>query len=233
MNVLITGGTSGIGKCLVERFTREEFNVTFVGRNKERGSEVAKNTGATFIEADISNVEGCQIVFDEFYKDYKNCDVLINNAGLWTQGPLVQAHLAEIQDVLAINTLAPIILTRLFLERIESEVDKKNQNSARIFFVNSMAGLNAKADRSVYFASKWAITGFARSLSMELSPKNIAVTNVCPGYINTELFDNGGYPRDSSDALDPNAVADSIFYAATLPDGVQVGEITIKPTKYI
>ncbi|HMS24339.1 MAG TPA: SDR family oxidoreductase [Acidimicrobiia bacterium] len=232
MNILITGGTSGVGRCVVECLTKEGHAVAFVGRNEDRGREVAQSTGATFIAADITSATECERVTEVFFAHFDQCDVLINNAGLWTQGNLIDAPVKEIEDVLAINTLSPIILTKYFLEHIEKAVDSKAQGSARIIFVNSLAGLNAKAQRSVYFASKWAITGFARSLSIELGPKNIAVTNVCPGYINTELFEHGGYPRDASDAMDPHAVADAIAYILSLPSEVQIGEITIKPTKY-
>lgn len=233
MNILVTGGTSGIGRCVVERLTKDGHNVAFVGRNTQRGKEVVDATGATFFAADLSDVSDCERIAREYFSEYGFCDVLINNAGLWTQGPLTSTPVKEIQDVFAINSVSPIVLTHQFLQYMEKAIDAGEQKGARILFVNSLAGLNAKADRSVYFATKWAITGFARSLALEVAPKNIAVTNVCPGYINTELFDHGGYPRDASDALDPQAVADAISYVIELPDGVHVTEFTIKPTLYI
>lgn len=233
MNILVTGGTSGIGRCLVKRLTKDGHSVVFVGRNKERGQEVSQITGAPFIEADITVAAECERVTNEYYELFSTCDVLINNAGLWTEGPLTSAPVKEIEDVFAINSISPILLTQQFVRRIEKALDAGQQKGARILFINSLAGLNAKADRSVYFATKWAITGFARSLALELAPKNIGVTNVCPGYINTELFDHGGYPRDASDALDPQAVADAIAYVVDLPDGVHISEFTIKPTTYI
>lgn len=233
MNVFVTGGTSGIGRCLVERLAKDGHAVVFVGRNQQRGQEVAQSAGATFIAADITVASECERVTKEYYELFSTCDVLINNAGLWTEGPLTSAPVKEIEDVFSINSVSPILLTQQFVRRMEKSIDGGHQTGARILFINSMAGLNAKADRSVYFATKWAITGFARSLALELSPKNIGVTNVCPGYINTELFDHAGYPRDASDALDPNWVADAISYVIALPEGVHISEFTIKPTTYI
>lgn len=233
MNIFITGGTSGIGRCAVETLTTQGHNVTFVGRNSERGAEVSSTTGATFVQADLTQSSECERVTEEYFSRVSHCDALVNNAGLWTQGNLIDADVSEIHDVFAINTLSPVILTRYFLTHLSSDVKSGKQTGARIVFVNSMAGLSTKAERSVYFATKWAITGFARSLALELAPENIAVTNLCPGYINTELFDHGGYPRDASEALDPVHVAEAISHVISLPDGVHISEMTIKPTQYI
>lgn len=232
MNILVTGGTSGIGKSTVELLSLSGHNVVFVGRNQERGAEVEQISGATFIAADISKPQECERVTNEYFSIFDTCDVLINNAGLWTEGKLETIDVEEIEKVLIINTLSPIVLTRYMLPKMKKAIEDKQQTSARIIFINSQAGLIAKAQRATYNASKWAITGFARSLALEVAQDNIGITNFCPGYIATELFDHAGYPRDTTGAIEPTDIAETIKYILDMPQNISINEIGIKPTTY-
>jgi short-subunit dehydrogenase len=231
MNVLVTGGTSGIGKAIVELLSLSNHNVVFSGRDQQRGADVEQMSGASFVRADLSLVSDCERLVEEYFAMYDTCDVLINNAGLWSEGKLVDTSIDEIEKVFAINAVAPIVLTKLVVEKMLAV--KEPQAARRIIFVNSIAGLNSKAEREVYSSSKWAITGFARGLTAELAPEGIGVTNLCPGAVATELFNHGGYPRDTSDMMDPDAVAQAVEYIISLPSSVVINEMLIKPTSYI
>ncbi len=233
MNIFITGGTSGIGKSIVELLSLSGHNVVFVGRDAKRGADVEQISGGTFIRADLSNMQECARAVDEYFQLYDTCDVLINNAGLWTEGKLEAADPKEIEKVIEINTLSPIIITQYMVSKIRSLQNSEKQENAKILFINSIAGLNAKAERSVYNASKWAITGFARSLNLELGKEKISVTNICPGYVQTELFDHAGYSREIHGAMEPSNVAEAVQYIINLPNDVNIGEISIKPTSYV
>lgn len=231
MNILVTGGTSGIGKAIVELLTINNHAVVFTGRNEQRGSDIALATGAHFIQADLLHLQECSRIVEEFYSLHDTCDVLINNAGVWSEGKLVDTPVEEIEKVFAINSLAPIVLTKAVVEKMLTT--KELGTTPRVIFVNSIAGLNSKAEREVYSASKWAITGFARGLTQELAPEGIGVTNLCPGAVDTELFNHGGYPRDTSDMMNPASVAQAVDYVISQPASVVVNELLIKPTTYI
>ena len=108
----------------------------------------------------------------------------------------------------------------------------KTRGKGRIINVISQAGLNAKAERSVYNASKWAITGFTKSMQQELKPAHIAVTGFYPGALNTGLFDKSGNSRDMSRALDPKQAAEMLAFLCNLPENVDVPEIGIQNLEY-
>ena len=231
MKILITGGTSGIGKAIVKDLANDH-DVAFIGRNEDRGTALAEETGAHFLKADLTDAQECAFVVDKFYGLYGQCDVAILNAGLWTEGAIEEADADEINKVFEINTISPVVFTSEIVKRMKKSIESGEQKSARILFTNSQAGLAPKALRSVYNASKWAITGFARSLSLELSPDNIGVTNLCPGYVGTELFENAGYPRDTDGSMAPDNIASAVRFIVELPAEVTVNEFGIKPTLY-
>ncbi len=233
MKVLITGGTSGIGKKTVELLSSNGHEVIFSGRDEKRAKHLEQATGAQFILCDISTVEGCAHLTQQYFDLHESCDVLINNAGLWSEGTIDNTSVREIEKVFAINTIAPIILSKYFIAKMKDSIDSGIQDHSKLIFVNSIAGLTSKAQREVYSSSKWAITGFTRGLSDELSEHKISVTNLCPGAVDTELFEHGGYPRDTSSMMDPIAVANAIKYIVDQPRDVKIKELAIQPSNYI
>jgi len=233
MKIFITGGTSGIGKQTVELLSTQSHQVIFSGRDQKRGDELAMSTNSEFIRGDISTCEGCEDLANRYFELHAHCDVLINNAGIWTEGTIGDTSVQEIEKVFSINSIAPIILSKLFIAKMDEHIQEGSQEYGRIIFVNSVAGLTSKAEREVYCASKWAITGFTKGLSQELSDHKISITNLCPGSVDTELFDNGGYPRDTSAMMDPKVVANAIGYIINQPADVQIQELVVHPTSYI
>lgn len=232
MKIFITGGTSGIGKQTVELLVSSSHEVIFSGRDADRGNKIAIATGAKFIQGDLFTIDGCKKLADQYFQAQDYCDVLINNAGIWTEGTLEDTSDEEITNVFSVNSIAPIVLSKYFSSKMKVSIKAGNQDYARLVFVNSIAGLTSKAEREVYCATKWAITGFARGLSQELSPHKISVTNLCPGSIDTELFNHGGYPRDTSGMMDAAIVANSIKYIVDQPGNVQISELALHPTSY-
>jgi short-subunit dehydrogenase len=125
-----------------------------------------------------------------------------------------------------VNALGSIYMTKAVVPAM------KQRGSGRIINVISQAGLGAKAERAVYNSSKWAMTGFTKSMQLELRPHGIAVTGFYPGALNTHLFDKTGNSRDMSRALEPEIAADAVVYVCGLADHVEVPEIGIGSLRY-
>jgi short-subunit dehydrogenase len=149
-------------------------------------------------------------------------DCVINNAGLWIEGPLDELDPARIHEVLEVNTLGTINLTKAVIPGM------KRQKAGRIININSQAGLYAKAGRGVYNASKWAVTGFTKSLQEELAPFGIGVTGMYPGKLDTGLFEKAGTPKNMADALDPQEVAKTIEFMLSMDNTILFTEIGVK-----
>ena len=165
--ILISGGSDGLGKALAEKLVRNN-KVIILANNAEKTEKVAKELGTDFVVADVSNYQNIRSAVEEIIKRHKTIDCLINNAGLWIEGALENNDPEQIAKVMAVNATGSILLTHAVLPHM------KENKKGRIINVISQAGLGAKAERSVYNASKWAMTGFTKSLAQELIPSNIS-----------------------------------------------------------
>jgi NADP-dependent 3-hydroxy acid dehydrogenase YdfG len=174
------------------------------------------------VVADVANY----VQVEKAVQDAGEIDILINNAGLWIQDGLESNDPDAIQKIIDVNTVGTMYCVRAVLPAM------KKRGSGRIINVISQAGLYAKAERAPYNASKWAITGFTKSMQQELKADKIAVTGFYPGALNTHLFDKSGNSRDMNHALDPAIAADALTYICSLPDGVDVPEFGIASLNY-
>jgi short-subunit dehydrogenase len=147
---------------------------------------------------------------------------LINNAGLWIEGALDKNDPKVIKNVLEVNGLGPIFLTKACLPFM------KSQKSGLIININSQGGLYAKEERSVYGFTKWGLTGFSKSLQSELKKHGIKVTDVHPGKMRTKMFEKLGIQKNMSDSIEPMEVAKIIKVLISLPSQIYIPEIGIK-----
>ena len=104
----------------------------------------------------------------------------------------------------------------------------EKQGKGEILVVISQAGLYGKAERSVYNATKFGLTGLVKSLSMELAGKGIKVIGLYPGMMKTSMFEKVGIQKDMEKAIDPEVVAKSVDFILSLPDTVVVPEMGIR-----
>lgn len=221
-HVLITGGNDGLGKVTAAAPIKAGFTVTILGRDEVRTKAAAQELQCNFVVADVTDYAQVKKAITEA----GDVDILINNAGLWIQDALETNDPDYIHQVVEVNTLGPMYATRAVVPAM------KQRGSGRIINVISQAGLNSKADRAPYNASKWAMTGFTKSMQHELKPAKIAVTGFYPGALNTRMFDKSGNSRDMSRALDPAIAADVLVYICGLPDHVDVPEFGLQSLEY-
>lgn len=157
---------------------------------------------------------------------YGGIDVLINNAGLWIQGELDENDPSYIAEVMSVNALGPILLTRAVLPHM------RKHKSGHIININSQAGLYAKVKRAVYRASKWSLTGFTKSLQLDVAKDNIKVTGVYPNLMDTKLFEHANADHEMKGALEPQTVAEWVKKIIETPGNAYVSEFGMRNLGY-
>ncbi len=219
--IIISGGSDGVGRALAQKL-KDKFQVIILSKNLEKTKKVAEEIGVDFVVADVSNYEAVEKAVAQIISKYNKIDILINNAGLWIEGKLENNEYENIQNVINVNTLGTIFLTKAvlpFMQKIKS---------GRIINVISQSGLYGKSERSIYHASKWAIVGFTKSLEMEISSQNISVSGFYPAGIKTGLFAKTDSKKDLSKYLEISEVVRSLEFIVETPEDVNIPEFGIK-----
>jgi NADP-dependent 3-hydroxy acid dehydrogenase YdfG len=219
--IVITGGSDGLGKTLTETFAKEN-NVIILATNEEKMNLVAKENNCSYKVWDVSNYEKVEKAISEIIEEYKKIDVLINNAGLWIQEELDTNDSDRIKSVIEVNLLGTINVSKAVIPSMKVNKD------GLIININSQAGINHKAERVVYNASKWGVTGFSKSLQDEVAKYGIRVTDVMPGMMKTEMFSRMNIEKNMANGLDTKQVARLIQFIMDAPSDVMIPEVGIK-----
>lgn len=202
--VVITGGSDGLGFSLAKLLVSKGSKVVIIGRDKDRIDKAVRELGEAskgYI-ADVSNLKQIQSVADKL----KEVDVLINNAGIWIEGQIVDNTEEEISQAIDINLKGVIYTTKAFLPLL------KKPTESHILNISSTSGLKGRDSQAVYVATKFGVTGFTESLKVDLASSNIKVSGFYPGGMHTSLFEKVGKPKDNKDWMDTEKVADIIIF---------------------
>lgn len=219
--ILISGGSDGLGKAIAEKLAPDN-RVVILSHNVDKLREVARELNCDFVEGELTDYQSLQSAVNQIIEKHHALDVLINNAGIWIEGDLADNDPRKIKEIIDVNTTGTIFLTRAVLPGM------RFRKTGQIINIISQDGLCAKKNRSVYHASKWAITGFTKCLLEDLEEDNIKITGIYPGLIKTALFKKNGVERDLSDALDPKEVATLVEYVINLSPDIHLPEISIR-----
>src|SRR5579864_5671226 len=196
-DVRVRGGGRGSGLAIARRLAAAGYNAIAVARRESEELRVARNglnpsVGAiTFRACDLSAVDAIpafvKSVRDEFGAIYG----LVNNAGIGTEGLLATMHNSDIEALVRLNVLSPVILTKYIVRHMMADGEGRIVNISSIIASTGYNGL------SVYGATKAAATGFTRSLAREVGKIGITVNAIAPGFIDTELTQSlGGEGRE-------------------------------------
>ena len=181
-NVLITGGSRGIGRAMVELFSAEGWQVAFTYlRSEAEAKALAEKTGALAIRADAESESEILASVAEAEKAFGSIDCLINNAAISGFSLLTDITTEEWNRFLRINLTAPFIYSRAVLP---SMIRKQK---GRILNISSMWGLVGASCEVHYSAAKAGLIGFTKALAKEVGPSGITVNAIAPGVIETDM----------------------------------------------
>ncbi len=175
--VLITGGSSGIGKSVGEYLTQKGFVVYGTSRNPDN----YKNSKFSILQLDVKNIDTINKTVNTIINTEGKIDILINNAGAGITGPIEETPEAEIKANFETNFFGPISVIKAILPQM------RKQQSGLIINVTSLAGYMGLPYRGVYSASKGALELLTEAFRMELKAFNINMTNVAPGDFATNI----------------------------------------------
>lgn len=189
-NILITGGSRGIGKSIVEVLFNSGANVGFTfSSSQSAANEIAKNLNSSSqkciaYKSDASKLDQCENLVESFLNDFETIDVLINNAGITKDNLLMRMGADDFDKVMEVNLKSVFNMTKAC-----QRVFLKNRNGS-IINMSSVVGVKGNAGQSNYAASKAGIIGFSKSIAQELGSRSIRCNVIAPGFIKTEMTDN-------------------------------------------
>ena len=187
-NVLVTGGSRGIGLAIARKLAGAGYNVVAVARRESDelkaviGEIIRQGRGGLHFRAfDLAEVDAIPVFVKELRDEFGAIYGLVNNAGIGTEGLLATMHNSEIEALLRLNVLSPIILTKYVVRHMMAD------GAGRVINMSSIIASTGYNGLSVYGATKAAATGFTKSLAREVGKLGITVNAIAPGFIDTEL----------------------------------------------
>ena len=184
---LVTGGTRGIGRGIVERFVEEGADVAFTyvsspDKANALAEELAKGgRNVVAIQSDAGDFNAAQAAVDQAVTEFGRLDVLVNNAGITRDQLLMRMSEEDWDNVIATNLKSVFNMTKAVMRTM------LKQRSGSIINMSSVVGVKGNAGQSNYAASKAGIIGFTKSVALELGSRNIRSNSIAPGFIETEM----------------------------------------------
>lgn len=223
---IITGASKGIGRAIALSLSQQGVNVVLAARSSELlamvHKEIAEAGGKSIsIPTDVTSEHSVQNLIIETQKKFGKIDILINNAGVGVFSNVVDMKTEEYETLMNVNLKGVFLCCRAVLPSM------MKQQRGEIINIASLAGKNSFAGGSVYSATKWGLIGFARSLMLEVRDYNIRVVTISPGSVNTHFAEK---EKNEPQIIQPHDVAETVLFALTMPNRVNVSEIDIRPT---
>lgn len=185
---LITGGSKGIGKGIVETFARAGAEIGFVARNRELSLQLEKEIQApgnrcTFFQADVTDLDQCQATVDAMLQQFGKIDILVNNAGITDDNLLMRMKKESWDKVININLTGIFNMSKAVMRPM------MKAKYGRIINMSSVVATTGNPGQVNYAAAKAGIIGFTKSLAREVASRNITVNAIAPGFITSEMTD--------------------------------------------
>ncbi|MGI5241910.1 SDR family NAD(P)-dependent oxidoreductase [Dactylosporangium sp. CA-139066] len=206
--VLVTGASSGIGRCVAADLAGAGATVIVTGRDPARLRAVSRETGVPGVLADLSRPGAGARLAERVLERWGRVDALVCNAGVGWAGDVAGMPESVLDRLLQVNLRAPIDMTRVLLPGMREQ-------GGHLLYVTSIAGRLGVAGEAVYAATKAALDVFAHSLRLELRGRPVRVSTVVPGVVDTEFFDRRGraYERRIPRPMPPGRAAAAVVRA--------------------
>lgn len=212
--VLLTGGSYGIGPIIAESLVDQGANVAISARSDSSLQEVASRinksgSSVLVIPADLRNSSQREKLVTDVLKEFGEIDVLINNAGVETEGAYAELPWSSIQDNIDVNLIAPLALTKLILPHM------LNRKSGHIINISSIAGKSGGPYAAVYSGTKAGLAEWTRALRLELADTGVHFSTIFPGFVReVGMFARFGmHPPWIIGSCSPNQVAKAVVNA--------------------
>lgn len=225
--VVVTGGTKGIGRAIIERFSAEGFTVATCARNEKDLDQLKAQVEAEFGNkvliqvADVSKKEEITAFIDFIRLGGKPVEVLVNNAGKFVPGQVHTEEEGVLEDQIETNLYSAYHVSRGIIP------DMKKEGKGHIFNMCSTASIMAYSNGGSYCISKFAMYGMSKILREELKPDNIRVTSVLPGATFTASWEGVDVPEERF--IRAEDVAEMVFTTYSLSDRTVVEDLVIRP----
>ncbi len=227
-NVFISGVSKGIGKAIAIELAKEGCNIFGVSRTKTDLDKLKIELSdfgiqTEFFAVDVGDFNQLKNDLNSFLNETK-IDILVNNAGIGMFKNFIDYSYDELDRVIKTNLYGVINLTKLILPSMIENTQ------GDIVFISSLAGKNVNPGSTIYSATKFALTGFAHSLMLEVRQYNIRICLVHPGSVDTDLIGNFHSNINRDKILKPDDVAAGILAFLKLPRRAMLSEFEIRPT---
>jgi 3-oxoacyl-[acyl-carrier protein] reductase len=193
LNVIVTGGSRGLGLAIAKDLAMSGYRAVALARKMSSDlstaiAEIEARKAGTllFFAADLSKTDEIGHIVGQLREEFGEIYGLVNNAGIGTDGVLANMHVSKIQELVQLNTLSPIILSKFVLKSMMVA------SAGRIINVSSIVSFTGYSGLAVYGATKSSMIGFTRSLAREVGRLGITVNAVAPGFIETEMTQGMG-----------------------------------------
>jgi 3-oxoacyl-[acyl-carrier protein] reductase len=216
---LITGGSQGIGAALVRQARKAGHQVVFTGRNDSMLREVAKETGADGVRADVARPEDNARTVTECESRMGGIDVLVNNAGYAYRGEIGAMDVSAMRTMFETNVFGLVDITNRVVPLM------KAHGEGDIINIASTSGMKGAATATSYAGSKWAVRGISQCWQAELRPHGIRVTCLCPSEVQTNFGGRTG--RNNPNKLFADDIAATIMAGLEMPRRVLWPELAV------
>src|SRR5436190_9730001 len=188
MNILVTGGGRGIGRAVALAFAEPGSIVAIAARTRTELDDTARAIGARGakpipLAVDVTDEHAVARAFGEIRAITPVVDVVVNNAGVGGGQPIHETDTASWRRILDTNVLGTFLVTRQAVPMLS--------DGGRVINMSSVLGRFGVPGYTAYCASKHAVIGFTRALALELAPQQITVNAICPGWVDTDMAEQG------------------------------------------
>ncbi len=228
----ITGAGRGIGKAIALRFAEEGADLVVTGRNRAALDELkpeiqARGRRLLVLPGDVTDENRVREMVSQAEAEFGHVDVLVNNAGISMEKPLLEMPMDVWDKIIAINLRGTVLCTKAILPGMIARA------SGTIVNIGSAAGLRGLPGSTAYSASKAAVIAFSQSLGDEIRGKGVRINVLCPGPVDTELFQKSAVRNfivaNHGDIFKPEEVASTALYLASdMSSGMNSQVLTLR-----
>lgn len=180
---IVTGGSTGIGRAITERYIEEGADVVIADINEEKGKEAAEELGCDFMTCDVSEYDQVEEMVEKTVEKHGHLDVIVNNAGIGSTAPLGEMSTEQWEATIDVNLTGVMNGSKAALPHIQ-------ETEGCIINIASIYGLVGAPGATSYNAAKGGVVNFTRSVAVDYAEENVNVNSICPGFVRTPMTED-------------------------------------------